>query len=57
MLLLSTFNSYHNKMTAFGRSMAGLLIARRLVRHMDALTMRRFICLVVMVDGVVMLFH
>lgn len=36
---------------------AGLLIARRLVRHMDALTMRRFICLVVMVDGVVMLFH
>lgn len=36
---------------------AGLLIARRLVRHMDALTMRRFICLVVLVDGVVMLFH
>lgn len=36
---------------------AGLLIARRLVRHMDALTMRRFICFVVMVDGVVMLFH
>lgn len=36
---------------------AGLLIARRLVRHMDALTMRHFICLVVLVDGVVMLFH
>lgn len=36
---------------------AGLLMARRLVRHMDALTMRRIICFVVMVDGVVMLFH
>lgn len=35
----------------------GLLIARRLVHHMDALTMRRFICFVVLVDGVMMLFH
>ena len=35
----------------------GLLIAKRLVSHMDALTLRRFICLVIIVDGVVMLFR
>lgn len=35
----------------------GLLIAKRLVSHMDALTLRRFICMVIIIDGVVMLFH
>ncbi len=36
---------------------AGLLVARRLVARMDALTLRRVICLIIMVDGVVMFFH
>ena len=35
----------------------GLYIAKRLVSHMDALALRRFICVVMIVDGVVMLFH
>lgn len=35
----------------------GLYIAKRLVSRMDALTLRRFICLVMIVDGVFMLFH
>lgn len=36
---------------------AGLYIAKALVRRMDALTMRKIICLVMMADGVFMLFH
>ncbi len=35
----------------------GLYIAKRLVSHMDALALRRFICVVMIVDGVFMLFH
>lgn len=35
----------------------GLFIAKKLVSHMDALTMRRFICAVMIVNGVVTLFH
>lgn len=34
---------------------AGILIARSLVRRMDALTMRRVICVVMAIDGLVML--
>lgn len=36
---------------------AGLYIAKALVSRMDALTMRKIICLVMMADGVFMLFH
>ena len=36
---------------------AGLFIARSLVRRMNALTLRKIICLVILVDGVFMLFH
>lgn len=36
---------------------AGLYIAKALVRRMDALTMRKIICVVMMADGVFMLFH
>lgn len=35
----------------------GLYIAKRLVSHMDALALRRLICVVMIVDGVFMLFH
>ncbi|MDO4280261.1 MAG: sulfite exporter TauE/SafE family protein [Peptococcaceae bacterium] len=35
----------------------GLFIARSLVRHMDALTLRKFICIVMILNGIVMLFH
>ena len=35
----------------------GLLIAKRLVSHMDALTMRKIICVVMVVSGIVMFFH
>ena len=36
---------------------AGLYIAKALVSRRDALTMRKIICLVMMADGVFMLFH
>lgn len=36
---------------------AGLYIAKALVSRMDALTMRKIICFVMMADGVFMLFH
>ena len=36
---------------------AGLFIARSLERRMNALTLRKIICLVILVDGVFMLFH
>ena len=36
---------------------AGLFIARSLARRMTALTLRKIICLVILVDGVFMLFH
>lgn len=35
----------------------GLLIAKKLVSHMNALGVRKFICFVMIVDGMVMLFH
>lgn len=35
----------------------GLYIAKRLVSRMDALTLRKFICVVMIADGVFMLFH
>ena len=35
----------------------GLLIAKKLVTHMDALTMRRIICGVMVLNGIVMLAH
>ena len=35
----------------------GLVIAKRLVRHMDALTMRKIICVVMVASGIVMFFH
>ena len=35
----------------------GLLIAKKLVSCMDASNVRKFICLVMIVDGMVMLFH
>lgn len=36
---------------------AGLLIAKSLVSHMNALTMRRIICGVMVLNGIVMLSH
>lgn len=35
----------------------GFIIAKRLVNYMDALTLRKFICMVMVVNGVVMLCH
>lgn len=36
---------------------AGALLAKRLVSHMDPLVLRKFICLVIFCDGIFMLFH
>lgn len=38
-------------------TLAGLYLARGLVRRLDARMMRRIICVVIALDGVVMLFH
>ena len=36
---------------------AGLLIAKGLVSRMDALMLRKIICVVILVDGIIMLFN
>ena len=34
---------------------AGLLIAQRLMRHIDALMLRRIVCVIIIIDGVKLL--